>query len=134
MKGCVVISAAGMINAGRVKHHVFNAIEHEENTILIVGYCADNTPGGKLLRGDKMIRLFGRELEVKAKVERMTSFSAHGDYREMIDFLRTQEKKKLRDIYLVHGEKSALSAFKGHLENENYMKVNIAQLGESISL
>jgi len=134
MKGCVVISASGMINAGRVKHHVFNGIEHPENTILIVGYCAENTPGGKLRRGDETIRLFGRELQVKAKVELMESFSAHGDYKEMIDYLRTQEKKKLRDIHLVHGDKEALGAFKGHLLNEQYMHVNIPVLGDTIDL
>ena len=134
MRGCVVISAAGMINAGRVKHHVFNAVEHAENTILIVGYCAEHTPGGKLMRGDKTIRLFGRELNVNAKVEVMSSFSAHGDYKEMIDYLHTQEKKKLRDIYLVHGEQKALNAFKGHLLDEKFMNVNVPALGDSITI
>lgn len=133
-KGCVIISAAGMINAGRIKHHVYNTVEHEENTILIVGYCSDNTPGGRLRNGDKKIRLFGRELQVYAKVERMESFSAHGDYREMIDYLRLQNKEKLRSIYLVHGDKEALQGFSMHLSNENYTNVNIAQFGETITL
>ncbi|MBC8172533.1 MAG: MBL fold metallo-hydrolase, partial [Chitinophagales bacterium] len=133
-KGCVVISAAGMINAGRVKHHVFNAIEHAENTILIVGYCADNTPGGKLRNGDKTIRLFGKELQVRADVERMESFSAHGDYQEMIDYLSSQQKDTLRSIYLVHGDKDALSGFQQKLRAEGYDNVNIARFGETITL
>lgn len=133
-KGCIVISAAGMINAGRVKHHVFNTIEHPENTILIVGYCAENTPGGRLRNGEKSIRLFGKQLQVRADVQRMESFSAHGDYREMINYLSSQQKDKLRSIYLVHGDKGALSGFHQRLVDEKYNNVNIATLGETITL
>lgn len=133
-KGCVVISAAGMINAGRVKHHVYNTIEHPENTILIVGYCSENTPGGRLRNGDKSIRLFGKELQVRADVVRMESFSAHGDYEEMTQYLNSQNKEKLRSVYLVHGDTNALSGFRQHLRKENYHDVNIAQFGETVSL
>ncbi|MFI5170990.1 MAG: MBL fold metallo-hydrolase RNA specificity domain-containing protein [Chitinophagales bacterium] len=134
IKGCIVISASGMINAGRVKHHVFNAIENPINTILIVGYCAENTPGGQLMNGAKMLRLFGEHLQVNARVEIMTSFSAHGDYKEMIDYLKSQDKKKLKRIALVHGDTEALSAFKGHLKKENYNDVMIPILGEEVEL
>ena len=133
-KGCIVISAAGMINAGRVKHHVFNAIENPANTILIVGYCADNTPGGQLRNGAETIRLFGEYKQVNAKVEIMSSFSAHGDYREMIDYLRTQEKSKLRKMMLVHGDKNALAGFKDHLEDAGYQNVFIPRLGDTVDL
>ena len=133
-KGCIVISAAGMINAGRVKHHVFNAIENPANTILIVGYCADNTPGGQLRNGAETIRLFGEYKQVNAKVEIMSSFSAHGDYREMIDYLRTQEKSKLRKMMLVHGDKNALAGFKDHLEEAGYQNVFIPRLGDTVDL
>jgi metallo-beta-lactamase family protein len=134
MHGCVVISAAGMINAGRVKHHVFNAIEHPENTILIVGYAAENTPGGKLRRGDKTIRLFGKELYVNARIERMESFSAHGDYKEMTTYLRSHDKNKLRKIFLVHGDREALNTFKNHLISEEFMSVEIPKFGETSEL
>ncbi len=134
IKGCIVISAAGMINAGRVKHHVFNAIENPANTILIVGYCADNTPGGKLMHGDKTIRLFGEYKQVNARVEIMTSFSAHGDYREMINYLNSQDKQKLRQVALVHGDKHALTGFKSHLEEVGYKNVVIPKLGDQIDL
>lgn len=133
-KGCVVISASGMIHAGRVKHHVFNAIEHAENTIMLVGYAAENTPGGLLMRGAKEIRLFGKELHVNARIERMESFSAHGDYKEMIYYLRSMDKNKLRKIFLVHGNEDALIGFREHLLNEKYMAVEIPVLGESVDL
>ncbi|MBK7443880.1 MAG: MBL fold metallo-hydrolase [Chitinophagales bacterium] len=133
-KGCIVISASGMINAGRVKHHVYNAIENPANTILIVGYCADNTPGGQLRNGAETIRLFGEYKQVNAKVEIMSSFSAHGDYREMIDYLHTQEKNKLRRLMLVHGDKNALSGFQSHLQEAGYNNVDIPKLGDTIDL
>lgn len=130
MHGVVVISASGMINAGRVKHHVFNAIENPDNAILLVGYASPNTPAGKLIAGNKTIRLFGQTLQVNARIERMDSFSAHGDYREMIEYLRSQDKEKLRRIFLVHGNKHALDAYKGHLEEEGYMDIEIPALGD----
>ncbi len=134
MKGCVVIAASGMINAGRIKHHVYNGIGNPANTILIVGYCADNTPGGKLRAGAKTIRLFGETKEVKAQVEIMSSFSAHGDYREMISFLRTQEKKKMREVFLVHGEEKALTGFQQHLTEAGFNNVQIAKLGATVDI
>ncbi len=134
IKGCIVISASGMINAGRVKHHVFNGIENPDNTILIVGYCAENTPGGQLRNGAKTIKLFGEYKQVNARIERMESFSAHGDYKEMITYLKSQDKSKLKRIALVHGDKEALLAFQGHLKNEGYKNVDIAKLGEEVEL
>lgn len=133
-KGCIVIAASGMINAGRIKHHVFNNIERPENTILIVGYCAENTPGGQLRAGAKTIRMFGEYKQVNASVEIMSSFSAHGDYREMIDFLRTQDKKRLRRIELVHGDKEALLGFRDHLQEAGYHDIDIPRLGDKIEL
>lgn len=133
-KGCIVIAASGMINAGRIKHHVFNGIENPANTILMVGYCAPNTPGGQLRSGVQQIRMFGEYKSVNARVEIMSSFSAHGDYREMIDFLKLQDKQKLRKIALVHGDKEALNGFKGHLENAGYAQIGIPRLGDRIDL
>lgn len=133
-RGCIVISASGMINAGRVKHHVFNAIEDPRNTILIVGYCAENTPGGQLRAGAKTIRLFGEYKSVNANIELMSSFSAHGDYRELIAFLRSMDKNKLRQIALVHGDKEALLGFRGHLFEAGYANIDIPRLGDKIDL
>lgn len=133
-RGCIVISASGMINAGRVKHHVFNAIEDPRNTILIVGYCAANTPGGQLRAGAKTIRLFGEYKSVNANIELMSSFSAHGDYREMIAFLKSMDKNKLRQIALVHGDQEALLGFREHLFEAGYGNIDIPRLGDKIDL
>ena len=133
-KACIIISASGMMNAGRIRHHLFNNIEHPENTILIVGYAGPGTTGGALRSRVKTIRLFGQELQVNARIEIMDSFSAHGDYQEMIHYLRSQQKDKLRKLFLVHGDDDALESFRGKLLSEGYNDVHIAMLGESISL
>lgn len=133
-KGCIVIAASGMINAGRIKHHVFNGIENPANTILIVGYCAENTPGGQLRSGAQQIRMFGEYKSVNAKVEIMSSFSAHGDYREMIAFLNAQNKERLHKVALVHGDKDALTGFRDHLHEAGYNGIDIPRLGDIMAL
>ena len=99
---CIIISASGMMNAGRVKHHLFNSITNKRNGILIVGYCAPYTPGGILRNGAEKITLFGQRLPVNAKIYVMDSFSAHADRKEMAAFLKNQ-KAHLRKLFLVHG-------------------------------
>jgi len=81
---CIIVSSSGMMNAGRVKHHLYNNIEDPKNTLLIVGYCSPHTPGGRLRAGDKEIRLFGQEMAVNMDVKIMDSFSAHADKNEIL--------------------------------------------------
>ena len=133
-KACIIISASGMMTAGRVRHHLYNALEHPENTVLIVGYAGPGTTGGALRSGVPTIRMFGKELQVRAHVEIMDSFSAHGDYKEMIDYLRSQQKEKLRSIFLVHGDEDALESFRQKLLDEKYNDVLIPALGESVTI
>ena len=92
-----------MMNADRVKHHLANHIEDSKNTILIVGYCTSDTPGGILRSGSEKIKLFGDYKQVRADIEIMDSFSAHGDREEMKDFIENQ-KSGLKKLFLVHGE------------------------------
>jgi len=76
---CIIISSSGMMNAGRVRHHLFNNIDKKRNTFLIVGYCAPHTPGGMLRNGVKQLKLYGETKPVVADIEIMDSFSAHAD-------------------------------------------------------
>ena len=131
---CVIISAAGMMNAGRVKHHIFNSIENPNNTLLIVGYCAPYTLGGHLATKPETAKIFGIEKKVKARIEIINSFSAHGDQREMIEFLSKQSKKQLKKIFLVHGEPKRQKPFKEKLLEEGYKSVEIPNLGQTYNL
>ncbi|HHM20799.1 MAG TPA: MBL fold metallo-hydrolase, partial [Bacteroidetes bacterium] len=114
---CIIISASGMANAGRVKHHIFNNIGSRKNTILIVGYCAPGTPGRLLRDGVEELTLFGVRKKVKADVEVMDSFSAHGDRNEMFDFLRNQ-RAPAQKIFLVHGEIERQEKFRDYLKQK----------------
>jgi metallo-beta-lactamase family protein len=132
-EACIIISSSGMMNAGRVKHHLFNHIEDPRNTFLIVGYCTPNTPGGKLRNGASGLKIFNQYKEVKAKVEVMDSFSAHGDRDEMKDFI-TNQKKKLKKIFLVHGEYDTQQNWRSFLVENGFPQIEIPPLGETVRL
>ncbi|MBW6491294.1 MAG: MBL fold metallo-hydrolase [Lentimicrobium sp.] len=131
---CVIISASGMMEAGRIKHHLANNIGNSRNTILAVGYCSPNTLGAKILRGDTEVSIFGEIHQIKAKVERIEAFSGHADYNEMIDFLKCQEKEKIRKTFLVHGDYESANAYKGHLNRAGYKKVEVPELGQEVEI
>ena len=130
----VIISASGMADAGRVKHHIFHAIEDKKNTILFVGYAEPNSLGGRLQNGDDKVTIFGEEKKVKAEIEVITSLSAHGDYTEMIRYLSSQDKGKIKKIFLVHGDVKAQEAFREHLKDVGFANVFIPYSGESFEL
>ncbi|MEL6720416.1 MAG: MBL fold metallo-hydrolase [Bacteroidota bacterium] len=129
---CIIISASGMMNAGRVKHHLFNNIDRKKNTLLIVGYCSPDTPGGKLRAGAETIRLFGQEKVVNADIEIMDSFSAHADRTELADFVKVQ--KNLRKLFLVHGTYDKQVTFRDYIEPMGFNKVEIPSLGQEFTL
>lgn len=130
---CIIISSSGMMNAGRVKHHLFNSIANGRNGILIVGYCSPNTPGGQLRAGVDQINLFGKRLPVHAKIYVMDSFSAHADRKEMLDFMQNQ-KKHLRKLFLVHGTLDRQELFKEYLEENGFDNIEIPELGSEYRL
>ncbi len=125
---CIIISASGMMNAGRVKHHLANHIEDNRNTILIVGYCTPDTPGGILRAGAQRIKLFGEYKQVKAQVEIMDSFSAHGDRNEMKDFIQNQ-KAGLKKLFLVHGEYETQQKWRDFLVQDGFKNIEIPAKG-----
>ncbi len=132
-KPCIIISASGMMEAGRIKHHLANNISNPDNTILAVGYCAPSTLGARILRGDKNISIHGNKYEVKAEIRRIDSYSGHGDYNEMIEFLDCQDKSKLSQVFIIHGEYEAQKAYKGKLELAGYSNISIPDIGEEFS-
>jgi metallo-beta-lactamase family protein len=133
-KPCVIISASGMMEAGRVKHHLANSLANPKNTVLAVGYCAPSTLGAKILRGDKQVSIFGKPVDVNADVRRIEAFSGHADYKEMIQFLKCQEPSQVKKTFIVHGEYKAQQTYKGYLEEEGFKNIEIPALGEEFEL
>ena len=124
----VIISSAGMMNAGRIRHHLYNNIEDEKCTFLIVGYCSPYTAGGMLRAGVPELKVFGDILQVNAEIKVMDSFSAHGDQNEMLDYISNQ--KAAKKVFLVHGEYDTQKAYKKFLEQHGFDDVLIPPEGE----
>jgi metallo-beta-lactamase family protein len=131
---CIIISASGMMQAGRIKHHLNNNIEDPRNTILVVGFCATGTLGRRIRDGEDEVKIFGEKKKVKAEVITMDSFSAHGDQEEMLDFISSQDKKKLKKIFLVHGEIDRQDVFKEAILEKGFRKVEIPVLDQEYRL
>lgn len=128
---CVIISASGMADAGRVKHHIMNNIEKERNTILIVGYCDPYSLGGQLTAGKKEVKIFGELYPVKADVGIMRSMSAHGDYEDLCQFLACQNPELVRKLFLVHGEYDVQIDFAARLRRKHFKEVVIPDMHET---
>lgn len=130
----IIISADGMCEAGRVVHHVANGISDPRNTILIVGYMAENTLGRRIRDGAKQVKIMGDLYDVKASVETINAFSAHADYKECVDWLDSIDTSRLKKIFMVHGEKDSQAFFKDYLADHGYKDVQIVRYGETYSL
>lgn len=131
---CVIISASGMAEAGRVKHHISNNIENSHNTILFTGYCEPNSLGGRLKKGRKEVSIFGVRKEVHAEIGEITSLSAHGDYDDLCQYLACQDPKKIRQLFLVHGEYPVQQEFREKLLRKGFTDVQIPQRHHEIGL
>lgn len=130
----IIISASGMMSAGRVKHHLANNIDKPENTVLVVGYCSPGTLGGRIRSGAEEVRIFGVHYKVKADVRILDSFSAHGDEQEMLDYLNDMNRHKLKKVFLVHGELKRQESFKTALLENKFQQVEIPHLGQTYKL
>lgn len=125
---CVIISASGMADAGRVKHHIMNNIGDQKNTILLVGYCEPGSLGGRLANGAAQVKIFGEMYEVKAEVGQMRSMSAHGDYEDLCQFLACQDASQVKTLFLVHGEYDVQQDFAYRLMRKGFKDVIIPEM------
>ena len=131
---CVIISASGMAEAGRVKHHISNNIENSRNSILLTGYCEPHSLGGRLKNGDKEVRIFGQWHQVNAEVGQIRSMSAHGDYNDLLHFLNCQDAAKVKEVFVVHGEFNVQQDFKKKLIEKGFQNVEIPSRHQEINL
>ncbi|MBI5373057.1 MAG: MBL fold metallo-hydrolase [Sphingobacteriales bacterium] len=130
----VIISASGMADAGRVKHHISNNIENSHNTILMTGYCEPRSLGGRLLSGDKEVGIYGVLHEVHAEIGSIRSMSAHGDYEDMCQWLACQDPGQVAKLFLVHGEYEVQQDFRNRLIKKGFADVEIPAPHQEIGL
>ncbi|BAV04224.1 metallo-beta-lactamase family protein [Filimonas lacunae] len=131
---CIIISASGMADAGRIKHHIMNNIGDHKNTILLVGYCEPHSLGGHLMAGDKEVRIFGDFYPVKAEVGTMRSMSAHGDYDDLCQFLACQHPREVKKLFIVHGEYDVQTEFQSRLMKKGFKDVEVPAQHEVFGL
>ncbi|SFH29700.1 MBL fold metallo-hydrolase RNA specificity domain-containing protein [Pedobacter insulae] len=131
---CVIISSSGMAEGGRVRHHIRNTIGNERNTILMVGYCEPSSLGGELIAGQKVVKIFRDDYEVKAAVGSIKSMSAHGDFEDLLRFLSCQDPARVKHLFLVHGEYEAQQHFAIRLKEKGFKNISIPSYHEKFDL
>lgn len=118
---CIIISSAGMLEGGRIQDHLFYNIQNYYCTILFIGYCAKGTLGHRLLRGDSIVHIKDRDLAVYATIKQTDVLSAHGDHDDLLGVVKQQDKTRLKNVFLVHGEVSSMQALGDAIEGEGYV-------------
>jgi len=131
---CVIISASGMADSGRVKHHIRNCISNQKNTILMVGYCEPRSLGGKLLAGEPVVNIFHEDFTVNAEILSIQSMSAHGDYDDLLHFLACQDPKEVKQVFLVHGDYEVQQQFAQRIIDKGFKHVAIPEYHQEYEL
>lgn len=131
---CIIISASGMMEAGRVRHHLRHALPDPRNAVLVVGFCAPGTLGDRLLQGAGEVGLFGERVPVKARILRMDFYSAHADRTELMRYLDCQQPSSVRKLFLVHGVDDAREALKDRLSEQGFKRIHLPHKGERFVL
>jgi metallo-beta-lactamase family protein len=126
----MIISASGMAEAGRILHHLRNNIENPNNIILMVGYCAENTLGRKIIDKEKIVKIFGEEFHLNAEVVVLHSMSAHADADELINYCKKLSIAKIRKTFLVHGDYDQQQLYSERLKEISIRNVEIPNRGD----
>lgn len=131
---CVIISASGMGDSGRVRHHIRSIINNQKNTILMVGYCEPKSLGGRLIAGEPVVEIFREEFTVAAEVLAVKSMSAHGDYEDLLHFLSCQDPALVKKVFLVHGEYNVQQEFAKRIQEKGFARVEIPEYHQEFEL
>ena len=128
---CIIISASGMCEVGRIKHHLKHNLWNPNSTILFVGYQAPGTLGYSIVHGAKKVKIFGEEIAVNARIEYIEGYSGHADQEWLMNFVYSFNNQKPKHIFLVHGEPDSEEALKEKIENEAKIAVTVPEYGET---
>lgn len=129
---CIIISASGMCEAGRILHHLKNNVEDNRNTILVVGYMAENTLGRRIVERERQVKIFGEVYDLNANVVSIDAFSAHADKDELLNYVRGCGPK-LERVFIVHGEEEQSFAFAESIRAMNpKLDVTVPQEGQTV--
>jgi len=127
----VIISASGMCTAGRIKHHLKHNLWRKESSIVFVGYQANGTLGRRIKEGEKVVKIFGEEIQVNAEIHSLEGFSGHADKEGILQWIKSF-KSKPQKIFVVHGEEEATEEISRKIKEELNIVTYIPELGESL--
>jgi metallo-beta-lactamase family protein len=123
-----------MCEAGRITHHLANGVGDRRNTILIVGYQAENTLGKRLVMKEPVVNIFGEPHDLRAEVIVLNSFSGHADRNELLSYISQFDRKQLRNIFLVHGDPEQEEKLASGLREREFRNVALPARGEKFTL
>jgi metallo-beta-lactamase family protein len=132
-KRAIIISASGMVTGGRILHHLKERLSQPQHTVLFIGYQAQGTRGRTILEGKESVRMFGQEVPIKAKIERIEGFSGHADYNELLAWMMGFNRAP-KKVFLVHGEPEASSAMADHIRKQFKWDVTVPEEDDAVEL
>lgn len=129
----IIISASGMCEVGRIKHHLKHNLYRPECTVLFVGFQAEGTLGKKIMSGEKLVKIFGEEIAVNAEIRYLDAFSGHADKKGLLTWIGNMQEKP-RTIFLVHGEYSGQQALKSEIDIKYHIPCIIPGFEETYTM
>lgn len=129
----IIISASGMCDAGRIKHHLKHNLWREESSVVFVGFQAPGTLGRQIVDGKKQVRIHGEQIAVNAQIHNLDGFSGHADQEALLQWFDSF-KQKPKEVFLVHGELDGMEAFKNLLLERYDVEVHMPELNQTFDL
>ncbi|MFH1824346.1 MAG: MBL fold metallo-hydrolase [Candidatus Firestonebacteria bacterium] len=129
----IIISASGMCDGGRIKHHLKHNLWREECIVVFTGYQAAGTLGRAIVDGAKVVKIFGEEIAVKAKIYTLGGFSCHADRDELLKWVSNFKNKNM-EVFVIHGEEKSSTSFASYVKDELKLKTYVPSLGEKVDL
>ena len=128
----IVISASGMCEAGRILHHLTTTITNPQNTILIIGYCAEHTLGKRIVEKPPEVKIFGETYPLRARVKTINALSSHADRNELIEFI-TKSNSTIKKIFVVHGDQDQSLGFAETLKKHSRAEIVVPSMNEEFT-
>ena len=130
----MIIAASGMCEGGRVLHHLKNTVSDPNNLVLITGFQAPGTLGRRIVEGEKIIRLYGEEYPLNARVEVLNEYSAHADRENLLELFRGYNPRSVKKVFLVHGDEKQINSLASGIAELGYKDIEIPETGQSFEL
>lgn len=129
----IIIAGSGMMNGGRILHHALRYLSNPQSCLLIVGFQPRGSLGRRLVDGEKSVRIYSQEIAVKAEIKQLTAYSAHGDQRKLLNWIK-EAKTQPKKIFLSHGDVDQILAFKEKIETDLQIAVETPGFGMGMEI